>query len=98
MFLQKRSHPLIAQTFLEVRLDKTENVSLGNVVPCAVAVFNESYDCCCLRFIECGGPMERFRLLFGFQTYFSDVARSIPNASPSTSDVSDLLYSVLMNS
>jgi hypothetical protein len=53
MFLQKRSHPLTAQTFLEVYLDKTENVSLGNVVPCAVAFLNESYDCRCLIFIEC---------------------------------------------
>jgi hypothetical protein len=62
MFLQKRSHPLIAQTFLEVRLDKTENVSMGNIVPCAVAVFNESCDYHCLIFIECGGSIGRFRL------------------------------------
>jgi hypothetical protein len=52
MFIEKRSHPSIDQTFLEVRLDKTENVALGNVVPCAVAVFNETYDCHCLIFIE----------------------------------------------
>jgi hypothetical protein len=37
MFLRNGSHSLIAQTFLEVRLDKTENISLDNVVPCAVA-------------------------------------------------------------
>jgi hypothetical protein len=79
MFLQKQSHPLIAQTFLGVRLDKTENVSLDNVVPRAVAVFNESYDCRCLIFIEYGGPIGRFRLLFGFRTYFSDVGRLNPN-------------------
>jgi hypothetical protein len=79
MFLQKGNHPLIAQTFLEVRLDKTENASLGNVIPWAVAVFNESCDCGCLIFIECGGPIGRFRPLFGFRTYFSDWDGLIPN-------------------
>jgi hypothetical protein len=52
----------LRRTFLEVRLDKTENASLDNVVPCAAAVFNESYDCRCLIFIERGGPIGRFRL------------------------------------
>jgi hypothetical protein len=68
----------MAQTFLDVCLDKTENVSLGNVVPYAVAVFNESYDCRCLIFIECGGSIGRLRLLFGFRTRFSDVGRLNP--------------------
>jgi hypothetical protein len=80
MFLRKRSHPLIAQTFLEVHLNKTENVSLDNVVLCAVAVFNKSYDCRCLIFIECGGPIWRSRLLFGVRTYFSDVGRLNPKS------------------
>jgi hypothetical protein len=77
-FHVKRSHPLIAQTFLEVRLDKTENVSLGNVVLCAAAVFSESYDCRGLIFIECGGPIGRFRPLFGFGTYFFHVGQLNP--------------------
>jgi hypothetical protein len=80
MFLQNQSDLFIAQTLLEVRLNTTENVSLSNVVPCAVAVFNERYDCRCMIFIECGGPIGRFRLLFGFRTYFLRWDGSIPNA------------------